>query len=271
MAISRLSQNNENFDIAIVSNIALELLLKNKMIVKDAFKDAKRQYLPMFEDISDHCLPFFWLISGYLYDPSNIREPIKQFSDFLNLKDRVPGIHLGVIDDLTEVVLRLKADHSEKIDILSSYPKKRWTGMIYEVDIPRYFPHQNLAFFTWHGIAKDHLIANQALEFSLPKHRPLIGYDAVCIMKNHKSDRKKLVDIVLEMTNLTNTNKNIVYNQYFSPYIEPQDKNLHPKVKKIYHEGLKSLRDRNYQITYPLSIEEIKTANHWWRSHRYGG
>ena len=269
MAASRLIHNREKFEVAIISNVVYDMLLKHGVLQKNLFKGMKRDYLEIFRNVKDNCTPFFWLVSGYLYDAKVLKTGPNSIESLLKLaKDK--SVFVSVVDDAIEVGYRVMGDHSRRIEDLDIYPKDLWKNVRFISDIWRSSPYKRIAVFTWHGVATDHLFANQELEFSLPAKNLLVGYDLVCIVSKDQKRIPRLKRFVEFLTVSENTERNIKYNQYFSPYRDAKQKSLHPKIKKIYDASLKKIKSKNYVETKMMQDEDLKRLNEWWRTRRYG-
>lgn len=179
-------------------------------------------------------------------------------------------VYVGIVDDPIEVAYRIMGDHNRKIQDLDIYPAPLWKNVRFIIDIPRFFPFEKIAIFTWHGIANQHLLSKDNLSFALPLQNLQVGYDLVCIVSKEKRRFSYLKDFVLKLTSEEHTEVNIKYNQYFSPYVDPVHAYLHPRFKKIYSESLQKLSSGNYVETRMMRGQQLKLVNEWWHKRRYG-
>ncbi len=267
MAISRLLSNKDGFEVAIISNLAYEVIFKNQSYLRGIFSNVKRNYFPMFKSVKNDCLPFSWLVSGYMYDPNKVKLAPNTIDDLLQLLGN--NIHIGFVDDPVEVAQRIMADRGQNIDVLFEYPPNRWKGAKFLVDIPNVFPKDSLAVFTWHGIAADYLLKNRSLNFELPKKNILIGFDLVCIVSKDKAKISVLKKFVEKLTSQKTLERNIQYGQYFSPYMNARQKELDPKIRDIFDRSMHMIKNNDFTFTKNIDERSFDRFSKWWRSVRY--
>jgi hypothetical protein len=288
VAISRLSARQHDFDVAIVSNFALPYLMEQGLIETNQFqRTAKtRDYLPLFADAVPHCLPYFWLTTVFVADNKQTPNIPGNLQELVALKKQ--GYKIGVVDDPYETAARLIGDEKQVcgkspddyiggniFDILSNCPDSNFTPIKglesgdFVSSIDDLLKQPKMAMYTWHGTAFMQLPKYPSLRAKVPA-RPVIGYDAVCIVK--RNDRKAplsaLVKYVETLTDKKSTELNMSYNQYFSPY-RNHTVGLMPPVQAVYEEAVENLNTRKPIILKPPRLPDHLRLNEWWRSVRY--
>lgn len=287
-AISRLSARQHDFDIAIVSNFALPYLMEQGLIEANQFLRAakERDYLPLFTDALPHCLPYFWLATVFIADEKQTSRIPNNLQELVDYKKE--GYKIGIVDDPYETAARLIGDAKEIcgkspdayidgniFDILSNCPNEKFAHVegIERGDfvslLDELLTHPKIAIYAWHGAAFMQLPKHPSLRAKVPP-RPVIGYDAVCIVK--RKDRNvpisMLAKYVETMTDKKGTELNMVSNQYLSPY-RNHTTGLLPPTQKLYDEITKSIKHDKPIILKPPRLPDHLRLNDWWRSIRY--
>lgn len=289
VALSRLSAGQHNFDVAIVSNFALPYLMSQGLIETNQFQQVteERHYLPLFHGTAPHCLPYLWSTTVFAAKKNELSILPGSLSELIALKSR--GYKIGIIDDLYETVARLIGD-SKTICGQSSknYFKKNVFDVLSACSTEQFLPQQGLdardfdtfiadllaqpkiAVYGWHGEVLSQIWKYPSLKVALPKTHPVIGYDAVCIMKRH--DRRtpvgSLVRYVELLTDMKSTELNISTNQYFSPYSN-HTAGLMPQTRELYFTVTERLKHTHPIIIKPPTFPVHMRLNAWWKSVRY--
>lgn len=287
VALSRLLSKRDNFDIAIVSNINLDLLLREDIFEKSILSTVikSRNYNRLI--MSNYsCIPYMWGTTIYAYDgrtnpapPNTLKKLKKMESD---------GFKIGVLDDPFEMSARILGDNIERCQtknfkdffsnigtcgssFSSSELKLEANNFLTTSD--DFLKKEKVAVYTWQGGAFTNLKEAPWLKFSLSENHPVVGADYVCILKMSQNSKKRLSKIkqfVEILTDKKSTELNVEASQYFSPYIN-HNIGLHPKVNELY-EGLIRKMEKSEPIflTTPSSSEH-KEINSWWKKIRYDG
>lgn len=288
VAISRLSARQHDFDIAIVSNFALPYLMEQGLIETNQFQSAAkaRDYLPLFADTVPHCLPYFWLTTVFVADSKQTPRIPGTLQELVALKKQ--GYKIGIVDDPYETAARLIGDEKQVcgkspdayaggniFDVLSNCPDANFTQIKglepgdFVSSIDELLKQPKKAIYVWHGTALMQLPKYPSLRARIPP-RPVVGYDAVCIVK--RNDRKAplsaLVKYVETLTDKKSTELNMSYNQYFSPY-KNHTVGLMPPVRAVYEEASENLNKHQPIILKPPRLPDHLRLNEWWRSVRY--
>jgi hypothetical protein len=198
------------------------------------------------------------------------------------------GYKIGIVDDPYETAARLIGDAKQVcgkspdahigtnvFDVLSSCPDANFTAIKglepgdFVSSIDELLKQPKIAMYTWHGTAFMRLPQYPSLRAKVPA-RPVVGYDAVCIVK--RSERKTplsaLVHYVETLTDKQSTELNMSYNQYFSPY-RNHSVGLMPPARAVYEEAAENLNAQKPIILKPPRLPDHLRLNEWWRSVRY--
>ncbi|MBI3896769.1 MAG: hypothetical protein HY308_00565 [Gammaproteobacteria bacterium] len=288
VAISRLSAQQHDFDVAIVSNFALPYLIEHGLVETDQFQNTakKRNYLPLFADAVPHCLPYFWSSTVFIANEQQTPNIPSSLRELLALKKE--GYKIGIVDDLFETAARLIGDSKEIcgksptdyiggniFNILSNCSDKKFTQIEgleagdFVSALDDLLKNPKIAVYAWHGAAFMHLSKYPHLRAKVP-HMPVIGYDAVCIVKrkNRKASLGDLVKYVETLTDKQSTALNMSSNQYFSPY-KNHTTGLMPPTRELYEEVTRNVSHQKPIILKPPRLPDHLRLNEWWISVRY--
>ncbi len=286
VSLSRLLSKREHFDIAIVSNINLDILLKENIFDTHALDQLskKRNYIELITKGST-CIPYLWGTTIFAYDSRVSTPPPRSLSALVEMKKN--GFAIGILDDPLETAARLIGDNLEdcgnknleKIfsqtknckDKLSEKFNIGLTPSDFMSTTDEFITKPKTAIYGWQGSVFINLKNAPWLKFNLSSQHPVIGADYVCILKNRANKTtninqlKKFVEI---LTNHKNTKANVESNQYFSPYQNDKE-GLDPKVISLFDELIElSKKTKPIYINTPTP-EEHKELNTWWKKIRY--
>lgn len=260
VALARLLSKRENFDVAIVSNINLNVLLKENVFDEQILSPllAKRKYLKnILSGFS--CVPYLWGTTIFAYDSRIKTDPPTTLADLLKMKEK--GFSIGVLDDVFEVSARLIGDNLSKCknpnleNIFSNLTTCK-EGKLLDSDIrfssadlvtssDQLVLKPGVAVYAWQGSVFMNLKSAPWIKFYLSSQHPVIGADYVCVLKSKNASpfkRKKLQEFVQLLTDETSTNYNVQSSQYFSPYRGAKT-NLHPMAEET-HRALIRIMDK---------------------------
>ncbi len=291
VAITRLTSGRHDFDVAIVSSLALPYLQSLGLIETGLFQKTatQRDYIPLVSDSSADCLPYLW--SSTVFAANEKETPLipTTLRELVELKKQ--GYNVGIVDDLYETAARLIGDSPKQcpgapnsdvfthafddfdrchgddaLNALQLEPKD------FVSSISELLAQPKVAVYGWHGEVLQALSKYPDLAVRLSKQRPVIGYDTVCILKrkNRKTSLAALVRYVELLTNKANTELNMAAYQYFSPYRD-HTTGLAPKSKQLYV-SLASRLARELPIlvtTQSVSAKTHERLTNWWKSVRY--
>lgn len=288
-ALSRLVAGQHDFDVAIVSNFALPYLMERGLIETNKFRHTakKRNYLTTFNDTAPHCLPYFWSTTVFVADERVTPKLPGTLQELVALKQQ--GYKIGVVDDLYEVAARLIGDsktlcgkstvnyvENNPFGILSScsggesLPKIGLAKEDFISSAAELLSQPKMAFYGWQGTALTYLPKYPKLKVNIPTTRPVVGYDAVCIIKNRtrKIPTATLTHYVEMLTDKRSTELNMLGNQYFSPY-KNHTTGLQPTTRKLYEELTERLtQEKPIIIRQPTFSDQLR-MNEWWTAIRY--
>jgi len=97
----------------------------------------------------------------------------------------------------------------------------------------------------------------------------VMGYDAVCVLKNSKVSPARLKQFVEIFTSKVNTQKTMAETQYFSPY-EGHTEGLIPPLIKLRQEVETRLKKSKSPVTDHTQTVDQDKLNKAWRKLRYG-
>ena len=288
MAISRILGKENRFDVVVLSNLSIDSLVKTKLLEKSFFTDIakKRSYLTMFDQIKYHCLPYLWSSTVFVSDTRFVSSVPEKLKDLLLLKKQ--GYQVGIIDDVFEITSRILGDKDRvcKQEVTSklvsnfsilkncpyalneeafNYQPKDFTSSINEL-----LKQPKIATYGWHGEALNSLNKYKWLKAKIAKKHPVVGYDAVCVLKERTGNVsiKRLKKFIELLTDKQSSALNVQYSQYFSPY-KNHTTNLSPPAKKLYKE-IEAFQTRAKPIVITSPNPKVhKIINQWWRTVRY--
>jgi len=285
VALSRLLSKRDDFDIAIVSNINLDLLLKEDIFDKKVLKAIvkKRPYNKMILS-NFECVPYMWGTTIYAYDARTNPNPPKTLKDLKAMEKK--GFKVGVLDDAFEMSARILGDNFENCSVKNfdnffsnvttcgksfSDSELGFTASDFLTSSDEFLKQEKVAVYTWQGGVFMNLKNSPWLKFSLSSNYQVIGADYVCVLKKNsmqKDKAKKIQELVDILTNKKNTELNVETSQYFSPY-RSHTNGLHPYVKTFYSELMEKLKySKPIFLTTPNS-DVHKKINEWWKKVRY--
>lgn len=286
VALARLLSKRDSFDLAIVSNMNLNLLLKENVFDSKELLSIKekRNYLKMI-DMTNACIPYLWGTTLFAYDSRVKIKPPESLNDLVDLKKN--GFQIGLLDDPLELSSRFIGDNVDGCNeknfknifsklnscrniILPDY-KKGLSSADFLTSTDEFLLKPKVAAYGWQGSALMNLQAAPWLSVNLAKTHPVIGADYVCILKNRGTspiEISKVSEVVKLMTDKESTKWNVESTKYFSPYQDDLS-GLSGKEKELYHTLFKKMKESApITITSP-SLEEHKIINKWWKSVRY--
>lgn len=288
VAASRLSAQQHDFDVVIVSNFVLPYLLQERLIETNQFQHIarKRDYLPLFADALPHCLPYFWLSTVFIADEKKTPNIPGSLQELIALKKQ--GYKISVVDDPYETAARLIGDAKNVcgkspndyldgniFDMLSNCSNEKFTQIEgleagdFVSALDELLKNDKIAVYAWHGAAFMHLPRYPSLKAKVPQTQ-VIGYDAVCIAKrnNRRVPLSALVKYVEILTDKKSTALNMSANQYFSPY-RNHTAELLPSTREVYQEVTENLKQNKPIILKPPRLPDHLRLNDWWRTVRY--
>ena len=107
VAISRLGHNQENFDVAVISSTAVDVLRDSLPHPKEGIGSG-RAYEKIFDDLPKSCVPYFWGTSVFSFTKGQEKTPITSIRQLVAAKAN--GFEIGVIDDALELASRIRDD-----------------------------------------------------------------------------------------------------------------------------------------------------------------
>lgn len=289
MAIARLASRSENYDVVILSNVVREAAGKElieKRMFGNLFK--QRKYEETFAGSNHDCVPYLWSTTAFTYDAQQGDRPPSTIAELADLKGR--GYKVAIIDDLFEYSARLIADgirppnqcaaRVEPANVLSLLnrcePRQVLTSPSgisaedFRSDIEEFLKQEKVAAYGWHGSLVVSASKNPNLKMVMGKKDPIIGFDAVCIVRNRGSaiSLEELRRFVALLTDQSSTIANVRKTQYFSPYQGDRKELLSPALH-LYDQVTDRLsRGPAYLIHSPSKDVHMK-LNEWWRRLRY--
>jgi hypothetical protein len=294
LAITRLMHNKDNFDLAILSNTAIEPLLKSNKLIKNAFKDvvSSHKYFDFMKKTSSHCLPFLWTVTTFTYDPRYTNIKLDNIFKMEKLKNE--GYKIGVVDDLFEFTARVILDSgfvcrikNEKInrkkviktlelctkDEFLKAPKALLPSDFIN-RVKDFSSASKVAVYGWHGAAKSLHRREKSLEYVLPDNDVVVSYDSICIVKNKNKNKKnklkELKRLALLLGDKNSSDLNAKYTQSFSSFVDASPDVLEPKIKKLFSNIQLNIDKLDFVIVNNLPDEKTHARlNNWWRSIRY--
>lgn len=288
-AISRLSSNKDGFDIAIVSNLSLPVLVKTGSIDKFDFRELlkKRSYYSFLRSAPSYCVPYLWATTVYTYDSKNVKTAPTSIDDLVSLKSK--GHQIGIIDDMFEFAGRVILDNKgrcEKMpDVRASvfeWLKTCDAGTLLKVhrdlsskdfisSISNLPEKPNTASYGWHGLAAQLLSERDWFKVSLPKESIVVGNDMACVLnaRQSKLSKKRLTQFIGLITNEQSALENSRFSQYFSPF-QGDTRGLTKQSAALLKEILEVAQRGAPVVLTPPSEGVHLQLNEWWRPLRYG-
>ena len=284
-AITHLFSNKNKYELAILSNFAIDVLTKYNIFEKVLAKEinSKRDYFPhLLKMVNNQCVPYLWSVTTFV--SKNIEnEKIENLNQLISLKSK--NIKIGLIDDPFEVFSRHFADNYKRCNSLKKnniFSHKKCLNNFkfdnfsiepndFSTDILDFKKHKNFATYSWHGEAAQLLGKKNNLNFHLPQSNPTVGSDYVCFLKNNKitnKRRRQIVNFVKKLTNKHLTAKHVRDFQYFSPY-KRHTKGLKPKTLNLYKKISNKVDKNNYFYLSAPSQSFHKKINIWWKKIRH--
>lgn len=285
VALAKLLNNPEEFDLIIVSNWAQKILKKEKKIdltsLSDIFRQRKYHKFIKENDPAGSCLPYLWASTSYAADT---RFFSRQKFNLFRLNDlKKIGFKIGIIDDPIEFsAVALLSYEKNCIDLLErknffdgvntcNFPSaEKILKIIHQNDFRnsiQNFMGPKTAVYGWVGEIGENIEKFDYYDFIPSDHPPVIGVDSVCV--THSSSKNlKAIDFAIELTGKEMTKLSAEEMQYFSAFTDLKV-NYSPKVEKLYHQNLKLLEDRSPTMLYPPSNRIQKLINDWWQRIRY--
>jgi len=159
MAISRLSHNSENFDVAVVSAPVQTIFEKSRRFDKKLLKTVTvaRNYPQWLKN--SYCVPYFWAVTAFTYDAKNTDKPLNTLGKLLAAESK--GYNIGIIDDLFEFKSRFALDYKQSLSTTSKLPNFKPKHFISSV--ANMLDKEKVAVYGWHGESATHLQTNPNL------------------------------------------------------------------------------------------------------------
>jgi spermidine/putrescine-binding protein len=269
VAISRLGHNQERFDVAVISNVAINILRDSLPSPKKPIA-ADRGYETFFGGIPKACVPYFWGTAVFAFTKGQEMGPITSIRRMVESKAN--GFKIGVIDDSIELAARIRSD--ENISGNNIFADKIFTELSSKItpkdfssSLQQLAKEPKIATYGWLGESAGLLASRSDVDYALPSGKILIAYDAVCIL--NKSRMKEASGFIKDFTSRANTADTMKMVQYLSPYID-QKEGLLPPILQLRSQIFQRIAAGNYDFLEPFSIESVKDLNTWWRKIRYG-
>lgn len=241
VALSKILSTNDKYDIAIISNWALEVISPSGRIDSKSLNGLrkKRKYLKPISVRSGSCVPYLWAVT--VFAQKNGLKKISNLNDLASLKNN--NKRIGIVDDSMEFFSRWILDENIK----SCRTTKTCTDKFKDIkkvisstdfvsSVEDVLPKMD-AVYGWHGEISKYAEKTKDFSFSIPENGAVYGGDFVCILnkKNRTtSELKKIKKFVKRLTNRPNTEANSSHTNYFSPYNSTTKKLLPPKTQRLY-------------------------------------
>jgi len=286
--LSRLVSKSSSFDIAVVSNEVLPLILSAGLVEAEA----PGQNLLGFEEFAKprggFCLPYLWGSSVFAYDSRKVKEAPSSLRDLIALKKNRGSI--AIDDDSFIVAARILGDGiagcptedtvnnffarinscPQAGSELKSFPLSKED---FRTNLDGFYAEENaLASYGWHGVIAASLGTYPWIQFKPAKKNPIIGVDYACILKQPgkpTASLKRRIEFLKKLTDPESTRWNVAYSQYFSPRISDTE-GLKPKVKELRDEIMLSIKTSQAVVITPPDSVAHKVINSWWQALRYG-
>ncbi|MEK6627421.1 MAG: hypothetical protein AABY53_02250 [Bdellovibrionota bacterium] len=284
VAISQLITNKENIDVVIVSNQIIPSILKDKVIYTNIFdkKSINSEYHELFKPILDHCVPYLWSTTIFVLNTkqNNLHVPtnIAQLRELKKQK-----ITIATIDDKFETLARIQAENQKNCPVNKNayrFPacdfkhlKDISLGLLpseFTTSIADIIKNENTAAYGWHG-ETGAIIDKKTVSIALPDGPPIVGFDAVCIVKNRHSGArlKQLKEFAQTLGSRKVVQFNVARTQYFSPYIN-DNMNLRPEISELFNNLNTRIKEQSAIMIYSPSSNLHSKINMWWKKIRYG-
>lgn len=269
VALSKMLNSRNKFDVAIVSNWVIEILNEANLIDNQLLSGliSQRNYSKYLLPKDINCVPLLWAASVYVHSNEE-KSSVKSIHDLIRLKNEKKKI--GIIDDAKEFYYAIKVDsklkncknkiRNECRELQELKPTDFISSVAESIN-------RISGGYGWSGELSLALKSSQNFSFALPRGDVVLGTDYVCALNKKDSNKKKVLHFIKTLT----SNKNIEHytksSQYFSPYEEHNYKYLFPKTKELYRNVLKKINKGEFlRIQHSESAEKI---NSLWRAVRY--
>ncbi|MBL7543916.1 MAG: hypothetical protein JNL11_08870 [Bdellovibrionaceae bacterium] len=286
VALSKLLSKNTDFDIVIVSNWVSTVLEQNDVIDSVSLNQIvkKRDYFPFIKEAKAHfsCIPYLWAVTAYVADTSEAKVKNMNLKTLESLKSK--GFNIGIIDDPMEFGAIALLSYDE------ACTKKLSSGQLFDgIDMcgfpssssisnafkPADFRNsikplvdRKSALYGWSGELGEAIENLDFMNFVEPNHKPIVGFDSVCILKKH-SGNTKLIKLVEELTGKEITKINAEKMQYFSAY-QNLKVNYGKKIENLKRNTLERAKKETPIVLSPPPLATQKKLNDWWQKIRYG-
>lgn len=285
VALSKLLAKKVDFDVAIVSNWVLKILIKNNKVDTISLGKTGRQrnYFKFIKNFDKqfNCIPYLWATTAYAIDKSNSNLKNMDLFKLANLKKS--GFKIGIIDDPVEfgamALLSYDKGCAEKTtngDFLNGlescdFPSAKIIKNLVNPEDFRSSIQQSIgkknALYGWHGEIGEIIEKFDYMDFVDADHPSVIGLDSVCILKKAKP-APYLVDFIAELTGPNLTKINSEKMQYFSGY-QNQKINYSPKIQILFDKTIKKIQTKSPAVLSPPSQKVQEKINNWWQKVRY--
>ncbi len=279
IALSKILSNLDGYEIAIVSNWVARKLNNAGMLDTISLSQLtkSRNYQKKILLSETGCIPYLWSVTTFA---SNIKSFGKVDSITTLISNNDISKKIGIVDDIIEFHTRMAIDLNNEhclpkmtpqcVKNISEFikPKRK----IHFISSFNEVLHKYDAVYSWHGVISQKIENLEGYKFYIPHKLLVIGGDYVCLIKNKNrsiKETKKLINLISLLTNKKNTNRNVLYTNYFSPYTNFTPEILPKKTRQLFKKSLSLLKNGKTIFVNDYSRHEITQMNKLWKKIRF--
>lgn len=277
VAFSRIVSEGNKFDVLIISGGIVDSLSNLVPVKKITGNSGYKDYLPFLIKKDMKCVPYLWSATVFSVIGD---EKVSTLEDLLNLKDK--NYSIAVVDDPLEVMARAFLDlgcanikdhyHYDwnqtskcKEAQVKEYLKKL-SPMDIKTSTAEYLVKNKTAAYGWHGELNP-LLDTPNFNINIPKNKPIIGADYVCMVGKGQTD-KTVMKFINLLTDHDSTELNMKSLGYFSPYVNHTN-GLHKKMKTLYSDIIAKSKNEGVVLINSPPPQVYKSINNLWQKIRY--
>lgn len=285
VALSKILNGKNDFDVVIISNWVFKILDQNKLLDRSSLNkiSRERKYLKFIMDLDQNsiCIPYLWATTTYAVDTRNLNTQKMDLFRLASLKKQ--GFKIGIIDDPIEfAAMSLLSNDEECSKSFNSrdffkgissckFPDANSISKLFDIgdfrNSVKSLGGAKTAVYGWHGELDEVTSNYKFVNFVESNHRPVVGVDSVCIIKK-KNLNNQVVKFVELLTSEEITKVNAEKMQYFSAY-ENLSVKYTPKIDSLYKNTLYKITSQNPVVLVPPDVQTQTKINQWWQKIRY--